>query len=648
GPAEVGAEGRRGGQGRRQQRRRREAFDGGAVGPHRRVGKRPGGRVRGPGSTQARPGQHGGVEDASPAVPARDRVGVRRLPRGEGQDLLRRGPAAKPPPATETDQPPAIHPAQAAKSAAASSTGHQGNVGPGPMNGETSQPAKAPTEPKGGVDAAESSASTRHVNLRRKPPPNANPPSARADTPAENGGGVLFQLVADFVKSEKSTRISTPEGVLAGELNDVTLWFARAFKALASPSDVYDKKNAGRFDKLIQAGERLAELDRAKSLDIDEDATLVDGLRGAYSRAVDDEVKRLLVLQARRDKFLRWGERADAAMSKDKVPVETLIELNAESGAFPPSSEIVIRVRNKTRDANAWVRSVQGITSGKKFPYETARIRANEGDRLNITCPEYKTLGAAVRATKRWMTKAKKLCSASQSKVDASEVTELMNEHAAFLVTADEQFEELRQLTTGYCLCRQSHDGFMISCDTCGEWFHGECIGVTPEQASKVEKYICVRCSTLKVYNDSASVVATIIQKWSGPKGLTKSRTLLQQRFTRKVRTTERDLAKAQEEKAKFEQELRALQAKAAARKLPPAAAPSGGVQAPIISSPAGAKHVAPGHVQSSSANLSAAHARPSGFAVPSQPSKMANALLLGAQTQQVNAENGTPGIVSS
>lgn len=233
-----------------------------------------------------------------------------------------------------------------------------------------------------------------------------------------------------------------------------------------------------------------------------------------------------------------------------------------------------------------------------------------------------------------------------QSEVDSSEVTELMNEHANFLVTADEQFKELRQLSSGYCLCRQSHDGFMISCDTCGEWFHGECIGVTPEQASKVEKYICVRCSTLKVYNDSSSVVTTIIQKWSGPKGLTKSRTLLQQRFTRKVRTTERDLAKAQEEKAKFEQELRALLAKAAARKLPPVAAPSAGVQAPIISSPAGATHVAPGHVQSASANMSAAQARPSGFAVPGQPAKMANALLLDTQTQQANAERGTSGIV--
>ena len=31
-----------------------------------------------------------------------------------------------------------------------------------------------------------------------------------------------------------------------------------------------------------------------------------------------------------------------------------------------------------------------------------------------------------------------------------------------------------------YCICRKGHDGlaYMIACDKCGEWFHGECIGL--------------------------------------------------------------------------------------------------------------------------------------------------------------------------
>ena len=30
-----------------------------------------------------------------------------------------------------------------------------------------------------------------------------------------------------------------------------------------------------------------------------------------------------------------------------------------------------------------------------------------------------------------------------------------------------------------FCICRQPEFGFMIGCDTCGEWFHGKCVGLT-------------------------------------------------------------------------------------------------------------------------------------------------------------------------
>eukprot|EP00899_Mesostigma_viride_P017090 jgi/Mesvir1/25382/Mv01422-RA.1 len=34
---------------------------------------------------------------------------------------------------------------------------------------------------------------------------------------------------------------------------------------------------------------------------------------------------------------------------------------------------------------------------------------------------------------------------------------------------------------TTYCSCRRIAFGFMLACDTCGEWFHGRCVGVTAE-----------------------------------------------------------------------------------------------------------------------------------------------------------------------
>ena len=50
-----------------------------------------------------------------------------------------------------------------------------------------------------------------------------------------------------------------------------------------------------------------------------------------------------------------------------------------------------------------------------------------------------------------------------------------------------------------YCLCRQPEDGrFMIRCDLCEEWFHGDCVGITPAVGRQMEEhadeFICPNC----------------------------------------------------------------------------------------------------------------------------------------------------------
>ncbi|KAK4042516.1 Set1 complex component spp1 [Parachaetomium inaequale] len=48
-----------------------------------------------------------------------------------------------------------------------------------------------------------------------------------------------------------------------------------------------------------------------------------------------------------------------------------------------------------------------------------------------------------------------------------------------------------------YCLCRGPDDHrFMIACDRCEDWFHGECIGMDKHTGeSLVQKYICPNCT---------------------------------------------------------------------------------------------------------------------------------------------------------
>lgn len=46
-----------------------------------------------------------------------------------------------------------------------------------------------------------------------------------------------------------------------------------------------------------------------------------------------------------------------------------------------------------------------------------------------------------------------------------------------------------------YCICRKSDTSrFMIGCDNCEEWYHGDCISITADYAKKIQKFFCLQC----------------------------------------------------------------------------------------------------------------------------------------------------------
>ncbi|XP_076973462.1 death-inducer obliterator 1 [Tamandua tetradactyla] len=61
-----------------------------------------------------------------------------------------------------------------------------------------------------------------------------------------------------------------------------------------------------------------------------------------------------------------------------------------------------------------------------------------------------------------------------------------------------------------YCLCRQPHNNrFMICCDRCEEWFHGDCVGISEARGRLLERngedYICPNCTILQVQDEANS-----------------------------------------------------------------------------------------------------------------------------------------------
>ncbi|NXS09828.1 DIDO1 protein, partial [Neodrepanis coruscans] len=61
-----------------------------------------------------------------------------------------------------------------------------------------------------------------------------------------------------------------------------------------------------------------------------------------------------------------------------------------------------------------------------------------------------------------------------------------------------------------YCICRQPHNNrFMICCDRCEEWFHGDCVGISEARGRLLERngedYICPNCTILQGQDEPMS-----------------------------------------------------------------------------------------------------------------------------------------------
>ena len=54
----------------------------------------------------------------------------------------------------------------------------------------------------------------------------------------------------------------------------------------------------------------------------------------------------------------------------------------------------------------------------------------------------------------------------------------------------------------------------MIGCDTCEDWYHLHCVGISVNQAEKCDKYLCPRCLLRNSFQHSACVAAQVTHKW--------------------------------------------------------------------------------------------------------------------------------------
>jgi len=207
----------------------------------------------------------------------------------------------------------------------------------------------------------------------------------------------------------------------------------------------------------------------------------------------------------------------------------------------------VRNVRNRASAAVRWTSSVhQRIKSGIPIPIDDAKDLLVEGEKLNINCQELRTLRTAIKTTRGWIGRVKKL-DLDLGSSDLNLISDLLREHETFLVSSTDQTSKLKQAVCSYCICRRPYDGFMIGCDECDEWYHGLCIGISESQAEKCDKYICLRCSIKKHYYQFCLSIANIIKKWCDQKELAKARQIEGNKLQRRIRERKREILKVRE-----------------------------------------------------------------------------------------------------
>ncbi|XP_018025449.1 PHD finger protein 3 isoform X2 [Hyalella azteca] len=80
-------------------------------------------------------------------------------------------------------------------------------------------------------------------------------------------------------------------------------------------------------------------------------------------------------------------------------------------------------------------------------------------------------------------------------------------------LSSEEEFVEEDDPERLWCICQRPHNNrFMICCDTCEDWFHGSCVGITKAMGKKMEEdgkeWICPNCKrATKTLQGSASAV---------------------------------------------------------------------------------------------------------------------------------------------
>ena len=196
-----------------------------------------------------------------------------------------------------------------------------------------------------------------------------------------------------------------------------------------------------------------------------------------------------------------------------------LRRLNKECGTFKCQVEEVKFFKAALRSSQKWLDVTRDCFSGKKkLTVKECIKHIADAASLHIKVDEEtKALNAYVLEASQF---EKQVLDAAQKGliVSPSDTATLFERAASLRLDVTEVIHSVSHVTQVYCLCRRKTEGIMVGCDTCDEWYHIKCVGLTKKAVDREDSYVCLKCRIRQMFSssleESASAVATTLQAY--------------------------------------------------------------------------------------------------------------------------------------
>ena len=216
------------------------------------------------------------------------------------------------------------------------------------------------------------------------------------------------------------------------------------------------------------------------------------------------------------DGIRQWQAKAKLAMHKNKAkrPRSDLEELEEEATHYVAEGGDLLKRMKEQLNKSAQLTRRCKMCLTKRPPKSEKNISTliKEGKKLRIIIPELSELQEHVDKSNQWLADLR-ASGIEEGDASVEELRALLTRSRSIQVDLRVYTKVLEKATVQYCLCRKGTKGFMISCEICNEWYHGECLGVQQRHVSDNFKYVCVMCQIIQSTEKSYKVATEILDK---------------------------------------------------------------------------------------------------------------------------------------